>query len=51
MRARAASTRNLGLVERAWAPRESHASSLRMRFCLRSSVAAAWRSRSTRCRM
>ncbi len=49
MSAFAASMRNFGLEVRAGAPRRSQASSLRMRFCRRASVAAAIRSRSTRC--
>ncbi len=42
----AASIRNFGLEVRAGAPRRSQASSLRMRFCRRDSLAAAWRCRS-----
>ena len=42
---------NKGAHWGAGAPRRSHASSLRARFCRRCSIAAAWRSRSTRCRM
>ncbi len=49
--ARASLMRNLGLEERAWAPRESQASSRRSVFWRRSSVLRAWRSRSTRCWM
>ena len=49
--AAAASIRNFGFVVRAGAPRRSQASSLRSRFCRRDSLAAACRSRSTRCRM
>ncbi|SIM50426.1 Uncharacterised protein [Mycobacteroides abscessus subsp. abscessus] len=45
----AASMRNFGLEVRAGAPRRSHASSLRIRFCRLASAAAACRSRSTRC--
>ena len=44
----AASMRNFGFDVRAGAPRRSHASSLRMRFCRFCSVAALIRSRSTR---
>ena len=47
----AASMRNFGLLERACAPWESQLSSFRSVFCLRSSVAAACLSRSTRCWM
>ena len=46
----AASIRNFGLEVRAGAPRRNHANSLRIRFCRLASVAAATRSRSTRCR-
>ncbi len=45
----AASIRNLGFEVRAGGPRRSQASSLRIRFCRLASVAAACRSRSTRC--
>ena len=44
----AASIRNFGFDVRAGAPRRSHASSLRIRFCRLLSAAAAIRSRSTR---
>ena len=43
--------RNFGFDVRAGAPRRSQASSLRIRFCRFDSLAAAIRSRSTRCRM
>ncbi|CCY95768.1 unknown [Bifidobacterium longum CAG:69] len=46
---RAALTWNFCLVERARAPRESHASSLRARLRRLVSRTSAWRSRSTRC--
>ena len=46
MSALAASMRNLGLLVRAGAPRRSQASSLRSRFCRRSSLDAACRERS-----
>ena len=42
----AASIRNFGFAVRAGAPRRSQASSLRTRFCRRTSEAAAWRCRS-----
>ena len=44
----AASIRNFGLLVRAGGPRRSQASSLRSRFCRRSSVVAASRARSAR---
>ena len=50
MSAFAASIRNLGFDVRAGAPRRSHASSLRMRFCRFASAWSASRRRSTRWR-
>jgi hypothetical protein len=44
----AASTRNFGLLVRAWGPRRSQASSLRSRLRRRWSVASAMRARSAR---